>query len=37
LLQPKWLPVDGYFRVPTGPGLGVTVDEEWIRAHAIGG
>jgi D-galactarolactone cycloisomerase len=36
LLQPKWLPVDGYFRVPTGPGLGVTVDEEWIRAHAVG-
>jgi D-galactarolactone cycloisomerase len=34
LVQPAWQPVDGYFQVPTGPGLGVEVDEEWIRAHA---
>ncbi len=29
------LPVveDGYFALPTGPGLGLTVDEEVIRAH----
>jgi galactonate dehydratase len=25
--------VDGYFALPTGPGLGLTVDEEVIRAH----
>ena len=24
---------DGCFPVPTGPGLGVTIDWEWIRAH----
>ena len=36
MLQPKWQPTNGCFRVPTGPGLGVEVDEEWIRAHAVG-
>ena len=25
--------VDGYFSLPSGPGLGVTLDEEVIRAH----
>lgn len=25
--------IDGYFGLPTGPGLGVTLDEEVIRAH----
>jgi D-galactarolactone cycloisomerase len=34
LVQPEWQPVDGCFVVPTGPGLGVEIDEEWIRAHA---
>lgn len=27
--------VDGCFGVPTAPGLGVEVDEAWIRAHAV--
>ena len=26
-------PVDGYFQLPGGPGLGVTLDEDVIRAH----
>jgi D-galactarolactone cycloisomerase len=26
---------DGCFRVPTAPGLGLEVDEAWIRAHAV--
>jgi D-galactarolactone cycloisomerase len=26
---------DGHVRVPTGPGLGVEVDEEWVRATAL--
>lgn len=34
LVSPEWQPVDGSFTVPSGPGLGVEVDEEWIRAHA---
>jgi D-galactarolactone cycloisomerase len=34
LVSPTWEPVDGGFEVPSGPGLGVEVDEEWIRAHA---
>jgi D-galactarolactone cycloisomerase len=25
----------GGFGVPSDPGLGVDVDEEWIRAHAV--
>ena len=25
--------VDGYFSLPKGPGLGVTLDEEVIRSH----
>ena len=27
----------GQVRLPTGPGLGVEVDEEWVRRHAIEG
>jgi D-galactarolactone cycloisomerase len=27
--------IDGEVAVPTGPGLGVDVDEEWVRAHAL--
>ena len=27
---------EGCFAVPTGAGLGVEVDEEWVRAHAVG-
>jgi len=34
LVSPNWEPIGGGFEVPTGPGLGVQVDEEWIRAHA---
>ena len=28
---------DGWFDVPTGPGLGVDVDEAWVRRVAVGG
>jgi L-alanine-DL-glutamate epimerase-like enolase superfamily enzyme len=27
--------VDGYIRVPEGPGLGVTLNEEFVKAHLI--
>ena len=27
------VPVEGYFSLPKGPGLGVTLNEEVIRAH----
>ena len=26
---------DGYAHVPDAPGLGVDVDEEWVRAHRV--
>ena len=26
---------DGYLNVPLGPGLGVTVDEQKLRAHEL--
>ena len=26
---------DGYLNVPLGPGLGVTIDEDKIRAHEL--
>lgn len=29
--------VDGYFAVPTAPGLGVTLDEDFVRAHPRAG
>ncbi len=32
--EPRRL-VDGCFAVPTGPGLGVEVDEAWVRGHAV--
>ncbi|MFK4267427.1 mandelate racemase/muconate lactonizing enzyme family protein [Streptomyces milbemycinicus] len=28
-------PVNGTVAVPDGPGIGVTVDEEWVRAHRL--
>jgi len=34
LAEPPRL-VDGSFDVPTAAGLGVTIDEPWIRAHAV--
>lgn len=30
----EWMPVDGYLRVPTGPGLGLEIDEEVVRARS---
>ena len=27
--------VDGWIKVPTGPGLGVTLDEEFVKSHLI--
>lgn len=35
LISPALALEDGYFRIPTRPGLGVDVDEEWVRAHAV--
>ena len=32
---PEVDPVDGCFPLPTGPGLGVTLDEEFVRAHPM--
>ncbi|MBK8025102.1 MAG: mandelate racemase/muconate lactonizing enzyme family protein, partial [Chloroflexi bacterium] len=29
--------VDGYFALPNGPGLGVTLDEDMIAAHPSSG
>jgi len=29
--------VDGHLRVPLGPGLGITLDEEYLRAHRAEG
>lgn len=26
---------DGAFDLPTGPGLGIELDEDWLRAHAV--
>ena len=26
---------DGEYDLPTGPGLGIELDEEWLRAHAV--
>jgi len=26
---------DGYVRIPTGPGLGIEIDEPWLRSQAI--
>ena len=34
LAEPPQL-VNGTFRVPTAPGLGVSINEAWIRAHAV--
>jgi L-alanine-DL-glutamate epimerase-like enolase superfamily enzyme len=27
---------NGHVAVPTGPGLGVTIDWDWVRAHEVG-
>jgi D-galactarolactone cycloisomerase len=34
LLQSPPVLQDGGFAVPSGPGLGIDVDESWIRAHS---
>jgi D-galactarolactone cycloisomerase len=34
LLKSNWEMVDGYAMVPDGPGLGVEVDEDYLRRHA---
>jgi L-alanine-DL-glutamate epimerase-like enolase superfamily enzyme len=26
---------DGHVRIPAGPGLGVEVDEDWVRSTAV--
>ena len=26
---------DGEYDLPAGPGLGIELDEEWVRAHAV--
>lgn len=31
----EWIPVDGYLPVPAGPGLGVDIDEQWVRERAV--
>lgn len=28
-------PENGTVAIPDGPGIGVTVDEEWVRAHRL--
>jgi galactonate dehydratase len=33
LLTRPILPADGYFAIPTGPGLGIEVDWDVVRAH----
>lgn len=33
LLARPILPVDGLFAIPTGPGLGIEVDWDVVRAH----
>ncbi len=35
LSTPLRMGADGWFDIPTGPGLGVEVDEAFVRAHAI--
>jgi galactonate dehydratase len=34
-LKEPFLVNDGYLELPTGPGLGIELDEEWIRAHPL--
>jgi galactonate dehydratase len=33
LTNPSMVPVDGYFSLPSGPGLGIEVDWESVKAH----
>ncbi len=35
ILKKPLVPVDGYLTVPTGPGLGIEVDEEALEAHRL--
>jgi D-galactarolactone cycloisomerase len=35
LLQEPFAPSDGWLTIPNGPGLGVDVDEAFVRAHAV--
>jgi D-galactarolactone cycloisomerase len=35
LSAPLRMAADGWFEIPTGPGLGVEVDEAFVKAHAI--
>ena len=33
--EPQWIDSDGYLPVPTGPGLGVDVDEAAIAQYEV--
>jgi len=35
LKSPLAMGKDGWFDIPTGPGLGVEVDEDFVKAHAV--
>ena len=35
LATPQRMAADGWFDIPTGPGLGVEVDEKFVAKHAI--
>jgi D-galactarolactone cycloisomerase len=35
LATPLAMGKDGWFDIPTGPGLGVEVDEDFVAAHAV--
>ena len=35
LTHEKVQAVDGYISVPDGPGLGVTLNEDFVKAHLI--